>query len=173
MNRYVGGFLSLLLAFTTAYLVVGPLPTVDVVPLFFFLCTATAFELASPRLPGWGFQSCGVGCYLGYAALVPDAWIVVQILALNLLFLRGAVLGGNKPWQSFLADAVPLSVMLAVLKLVSGGPTGLAISILLYLLLRFLLPGLLEESEPPHRIQTRKTVLVPVAALLLNHVQKA
>ena len=159
---------STLLLLCTGVSLHAGLPSLPLGEAVAFLLLALAFEMASPRLPEWGYQSCGVGVYLAVSTHFTPGWGVATVLALNLLFLRGNLRGYRKGffWTEFLSDALPLAFLTALSSLLREVETGGLLAILGYLLVSYFLPPLLQPGEERQRQAVRQRMLPLIFGLL-------
>ena len=159
---------STLLLLCTGVSLLAGLPSLPLGQAVVFLVLALVFELASPRLPEWGYQSCGVGVYLAIAYNFSPGWGVATILALNLLLLRGNIRGYRKGHfgNEFLSDALPTAILMACASLLKDAEMGEIFAVLIYLLSSYLLPSMLRPGEEKHRLAVRQRMLPLVFGLL-------
>ncbi len=126
--------------------------------------SAVILECLSPKLSGWGYQSCGVGVYAALGVTSGLSPALAQIVMLNSLLIRMGVRGRSHkfgPLWDYLLDALPLSLFLVCLKLLHPFKAGWVLSVGCFAAMVALTPLLLLREVPPV-VRLSKKTLVPL-----------
>lgn len=122
---------------------------------------AVLLEAVSPRLKGWGYQSCTIGLCAVMSTFPGIGPAISLVVVLNAILLRAAFRGKSHrsgAHLDILGDALPLVLFLASLKLLFELKAAWFVVALLYSACTIFLSGFLSPKAPSHVLASRRAM---------------